>query len=66
MSVIIQESVILDESKCSRFMKRIKMNKLLILAAISASIVFQSCAAGKGCGCGNDINKNYRTPKRYP
>ncbi|HQE11344.1 MAG TPA: hypothetical protein PLQ78_01210 [Flavipsychrobacter sp.] len=42
-----------------------KMKTIVILMTlISSSILFQSCATGKGCGCGNDINKNYKARRR--
>jgi|GEM_PF-4548869 len=47
-------------------MMRLKVNKLLILAGLSIGVMMQGCAAGKSCGCGNDINKTYRQPKRFP
>jgi predicted small secreted protein len=39
---------------------------LLFVWVVSVGLLIQGCATGKGCGCGNDINKSYRTPKRFP
>jgi len=43
--------------------KKVKIIALVLLSGIF--IITQGCATGKGCGCGNDINKSYKAPKRY-
>ncbi|MBS1782821.1 MAG: hypothetical protein JSS78_07130 [Bacteroidetes bacterium] len=37
----------------------------IFLLASSALLIAQSCSSAKGCGCGSDINKVYRAPKKY-
>jgi len=44
-----------------------KQNKLAfyLLLIFAGSFILQSCATGKNCGCGGDLNRAYKTPKRY-
>jgi|ThiBioDrversion2_2_1062182.scaffolds.fasta_scaffold00005_1120 hypothetical protein len=45
-------------------MKNKIIGGLLLLAM--GTVFLQSCAGGKaGCGCGTDINRAYKMPKRY-
>jgi hypothetical protein len=37
-----------------------------ILVIIGTMFLVQSCSTGKkGCGCGNDINRAFKSPKKY-
>ena len=44
-----------------------KGNKIAIytLIIVVMALFIDSCAASKDCGCGTNINKAYKTPKRY-
>lgn len=44
-----------------------KKNKLafLLLFIVVGSFMLQSCATGKNCGCGGDLNRAYKSPKRH-
>lgn len=44
-----------------------KKNKIAVytLTVVVLALLMQSCAASKDCGCGSNINKAYKTPKRY-
>jgi hypothetical protein len=45
-----------------------KGNKLItgLLILFAGMILLESCASSsKGCGCGSDLNRVYKTPKRY-
>lgn len=44
-----------------------KLNKLFVgaLLLLASLIVLEGCAGSKGCGCGTDLNRAYKTPKRY-
>lgn len=45
-----------------------KGNKLVVylLIVIAISFFAEGCAtSAKGCGCGTDLNRAYKTPKRY-
>ncbi|MBS1588083.1 MAG: hypothetical protein JST52_00570 [Bacteroidetes bacterium] len=37
----------------------------MFLLVTVAVLIAQSCSSAKGCGCGSDINKVYRAPKKY-
>lgn len=41
---------------------RIVMYFLMLNAFV---LVAESCASSKSCGCGNDLNKVYKQPKRF-
>lgn len=46
----------------------IKKNKtaIYLLLIVAACVAFESCAtSNKGCGCGGNLNKVYKQPKRY-
>ncbi|MBN8670171.1 MAG: hypothetical protein ACK4EY_14810 [Flavipsychrobacter sp.] len=46
-------------------MKRNK-NFVYLLLLGGLLILLDSCASGKGCGCGTDINRAYgKSPKRF-
>lgn len=45
-----------------------KGNKLVVylLILLATALIAESCAtSAKGCGCGADLNRAYKTPKRY-
>lgn len=44
-----------------------KGNKLAVyvLLIIMGSVFMEGCASSKACGCGGDLNRAYKTPKRF-
>ena len=48
-------------------MHAMKVNKIffLVFGIILAALILESCAASKDCGCGTDLNRSYKAPKRY-
>ncbi len=45
----------------------IKKNKtaFYLLLIMAACMILESCATTKDCGCGSNINRAYKQPKRY-
>ncbi len=46
-------------------MKRLNKLTVWILVVLIGAMVMQSCASSKGCGCGADLNRAYKPPKRF-
>ncbi|MFT4062396.1 MAG: hypothetical protein QM642_08580 [Edaphocola sp.] len=45
--------------------KKLRQSAWLLLLAAGSAFLLQSCAASRGCGCDNDLSKNYKPPKSH-
>ncbi len=62
--IILQDNIEIYGAKLNNEMKHLRKATIILMTALGFVFLLESCAAGKNCGCGNDLNRNYTLKKR--